>query len=199
MPIEVKVPMLPESIADATVAKWYKQPGDRIKRDENLVDLETDKVMLEVPAPNDGILQEIIAREGSTVKENQVLATIETNGAPVQVAKEGKQVTAEISEKRAQEGKEQLAPAADLSPTVRRLIAEHNLNPSDIKGSGKGERISKEDVMSYLQSKQPQERAVVSQAGERPEKRVPMSRLRAKIARTFSGRSTQCSNADNIQ
>jgi 2-oxoglutarate dehydrogenase E2 component (dihydrolipoamide succinyltransferase) len=180
---EVKVPMLPESVADATVAKWYKKPGDTIKRGENLVDLETDKVMLEVPAPEDGVLGEIIKQEGSTVKAEEILAKIQEGGATVAAKKEAP--AAETKEPAQQ--KEQ-ASSEDTSPAVRRLIAEHNLSAADIKGSGKGGRIVKEDVMGYMQGNvdQPVQTKSVSQipmaTGERAEKRVPMSRLRAKIA-----------------
>lgn len=183
MAIEVKVPVLPESVADATVAKWYKKPGDTVKRDENLVDLETDKVMLEVPAPEDGILKEIIAPEGSTVKAEQLLGRIDSNGVSLATAKKDEKVT-DVVEKPID--KTQAAPSPEeLSPAVRRLIAENSLAAADIKGSGKGGRIVKEDVLSHLEQKDIVQETTAQMPltpGERPERRVPMSRLRAKIA-----------------
>lgn len=180
MSIEVKVPMLPESVADATVAKWYKKPGETVKRDEPLVDLETDKVMLEVPAPEDGVLQEIIHADGATVKADEILGMIASNGA----ASANKE-----PEKTAPAAKEPVKAASsdDLSPAVRRLVAEHDVAVGDLKGSGKGGRVVKEDVLGAINKQA--EKSAESKAptpplttGERPEKRVPMSRLRAKIA-----------------
>lgn len=182
MSVEVKVPLLPESVADATVAKWYKKPGDSVKRDENLVDLETDKVMLEVPAPEDGILQEIIKSEGSTVKGEELLAILSSNGG---ASSEPKKSEGKIAPPKEAEASENKQPIEELSPAVRRLVGEHELSVDQIKGSGKGGRVVKEDVLSHL--KQREEKGAVKietvlTSGERPERRVPMSRLRAKIA-----------------
>lgn len=179
MSIEVKVPMLPESVADATVAKWYKKPGDTVKRDENLVDLETDKVMLEVPAPEDGVLKEITKPDGSTVKADEIIAIISSNGVAPSTEKEKAAPKVSESQEKTESGK-------DFSPAVRRLVAEHDLSIADIKGSGKGGRVVKEDVLDHLQGKTEKKieapKPVTTPTGERPEKRVPMSRLRAKIA-----------------
>lgn len=185
MSVEVKVPMLPESVADATVAKWYRKKGEPVKRGENLVDLETDKVMLEVPAPEDGILGDIIKQEGETVNADEVLAKIEKSGAATAETpkKEEPKKEESMTVKERPESKEQVSE--DLSPAVRRLIAEHSLSAAEIKGSGKGGRIVKEDVMSHIKGEKQPAKAVgaeISVQGERPEKRVPMSRLRAKIA-----------------
>lgn len=177
---ELKVPGLPESVADATVAKWHVQPGEQVKRDQNIVDLETDKVMLEVPATEDGVLLEIFKPEGSTVKSEEILGKIGA-GSASQTAKKEEPV-AEVKDKdKAPES------AEDLSPAVRRLIAEHSLSAAQIKGSGKGGRIVKEDVLSHMQSEKKESPAAARQPvniepGARPERRVPMSRLRAKIA-----------------
>ncbi len=185
MSIEVKVPALPESVADATIATWHKKIGDKVTRDENIVDLETDKVVLEVPAPTDGILEEILFKEGDTVHSGELLAKIGVGStASVSLKEDVKQ--------------ESVSPLEDksTSPVVRRLLAENDLQPSDIKGSGKDGRITKEDVVSFIEtgrgkesnknvsasalSKEP---AVISAApGVREERRVPMSRLRAKVA-----------------
>ncbi|GAB6068175.1 2-oxoglutarate dehydrogenase complex dihydrolipoyllysine-residue succinyltransferase [Methylothermus subterraneus] len=167
--MEIRVPPLPESVADATVAAWHKRPGEAVKKDEKLVDLETDKVVLEVPAPLDGVLEAIHHPQGDTVKSGELLATIqpEAPSAPPPSPEE--------------EGQE---PA--LSPSVRRLIAEHGLDPSRIPGTGKGGRITKEDVFRFLErqpaaaTKPPE--AIAPPRGAREELRVPMTRIRAKIA-----------------
>ena len=165
MSIEVKVPALPESVADATIATWHKKVGDRVTRDENIVDLETDKVVLEVPAPVDGVLTQSLFDIGATVKSGEILARIE-EGAP-----ESKPIL-----------EENVAPASQsTSPVVRRLMAEHSVEGSTITGSGKEGRITKEDVVSFITTKREQVVQPIS-AGAREEQRVPMSRLRVKVA-----------------
>ncbi|MFA6302404.1 MAG: 2-oxoglutarate dehydrogenase complex dihydrolipoyllysine-residue succinyltransferase [Legionella sp.] len=180
MSIEVKVPVLPESVADATVAAWHKKVGDAVSRDENLVDLETDKVVLEVPAPADGVLTEILFKQGDTVGSGQLLAKI-TAGA---VAAKTEQAPA----------KEIADDDKSTSPVVRRMLAENDLQPGQIQGSGKDGRITKEDVLSFIETNRSastqmevvQKKATVTSApapmGIREERRVPMTRLRAKIA-----------------
>ena len=169
MTIEVKVPVLPESVSDATIASWHKQPGESISRDENLVDLETDKVVLEVPAPVSGTLKEIIKDTGETVTSNEVLAVIEEGDVAetsevVEIAT-GAELSPEPGE----------ATATDkLSPAVRRMVAEKQLEPTDIPASGRSGRISKTDVVNYL--------AGGGAPASRHEERVPMSRLRTRIA-----------------
>ena len=185
MSIEVKVPSLPESVADATIATWHKKIGDTVTRDENIVDLETDKVVLEVPAPADGVLQEILFKEGSIVHSGDLLARIGTDTAVAKApAKKVEQHVASGLEDRS------------TSPAVRRIIAEHDLQPSEIKGTGKEGRITKDDVVSFIESSRDKQTsqpnaAVVDAtkplpvdlpAGPREERRVPMSRLRAKVA-----------------
>lgn len=162
MTIEIKVPMLPESVADATIVAWYKKPGEAVKRDDKLVDLETDKVVLEVPAPEDGVLQEVLRDTGATVVSGELLGSIKAGAIAAQ--KPIETVTKII--------------AAELSPAVRRIVTEKGIDVNQIKGSGKGGRILKQDVE---QSIQPIATAAIT-TDERPEKRVPMSRLRAKIA-----------------
>lgn len=179
MSTEVKVPALPESVADATIAAWHKKPGDAIVRDENLVDLETDKVVLEVPAPADGVLEACLFEVGATVTAGQVLATFKAGAAPLK---------ADTSKDEAHEEKAQGAPdttAPSMGPAVRRLLDEHGLSATDIKGSGKDGRITKQDVEAFLAAKsssQPVATAAAPTPGAREEKRVPMSRLRARIA-----------------
>ncbi|RQW64138.1 2-oxoglutarate dehydrogenase complex dihydrolipoyllysine-residue succinyltransferase [Vibrio viridaestus] len=187
MTIEILVPDLPESVADATVATWHKKPGDAVERDEVLVDIETDKVVLEVPAPESGVLEAIIEEEGATVLSKQLLAKIK----PGVVAGDTTTDTAESSQP--SPDKRHTASLDEetndwLSPTARRLLAEHGLEPSDVKGTGVGGRITREDVDAHLaklkeKPQAPAEPAPVSGASApRSEKRVPMTRLRKRIA-----------------
>ncbi|WP_205599817.1 biotin/lipoyl-containing protein, partial [Arhodomonas sp. KWT] len=169
MSIEVKVPALPESVTEATVVTWHKQPGDAVERDENLVDIETDKVVLEVPAPEDGVLGEILKNEGDTVTADEVIATLGEGGGAGAAAKQesageapaesaGKQEAEPAAEPEPEpaESSAGKAPAAepdqDLSPAVRRMVAENDLDPSRIEGTGRDGRITKEDVQRYLDS-----------------------------------------------
>jgi len=188
MSIEVKVPALPESVADATIAAWHKKPGDQVSRDENLLDLETDKVVLEVPAPADGILKEILHEEGDTVEAGQLLAKLEEGAAK----KEEKHEEKEKAEKKEKEEKKDEAEVEEpeeslggdkvTSPAVRRLLSEHNIKAEEVEGSGKSGRITKDDVMAYISTKEKKKEEPAVKSGEREEKRVPMSRLRKKIA-----------------
>ncbi|MES9964970.1 MAG: 2-oxoglutarate dehydrogenase complex dihydrolipoyllysine-residue succinyltransferase [Candidatus Sedimenticola sp. 20ELBAFRAG] len=188
MSTNINVPALPESVADATILAWHKKPGDSVKRDENLVDLETDKVVLEVPAPCDGVMGQISAGEGDTVQAGDLLGAIEagsvsTKAPPQEAAKQEQAAT----------------PAGEpvLTPAVRRLVKEMNVDASEITGTGKDGRILKSDVMAYLDAKEnestvskhapaslPSEPDITQSGieGERPEQRVPMTRLRARIA-----------------
>ncbi|MCP3675290.1 MAG: 2-oxoglutarate dehydrogenase complex dihydrolipoyllysine-residue succinyltransferase [Gammaproteobacteria bacterium] len=178
MTIEIKVPVLPESVADATIATWHKQPGEAVERDENLVDIETDKVVLEVVAPDNGVLVDIIHQDGETVNAEQVIATFKAGGS-APVAETSTEATAATS----------ISDSESLSPAVRRLISEHNLESSAIPATGKGGRLTREDVQSFVDNATASQKtaapAVVVDspvAGERTEKRVPMTRLRARIA-----------------
>lgn len=187
--VEIKVPVLPESVADATIATWYKKPGERVKRDEHLVDVETDKVVLEVVAPGDGTLDQILKPQGAVVKAQEVIGLFMVGG--VAAAATATTVTETKASAQAQE-----APAASLSPAVRRLAVEQSVDTSTIKGSGKGGRIVKEDILTAVEKKaapapEPQITPVISLVAapgtnsigmNRGEKRVPMSRLRARIA-----------------
>lgn len=178
MSIEVKVPVLPESVADATVAKWYKKPGDAVKRDENLVDLETDKVMLEVPAAEDGILEVIKKPEGSVVKAEELIAIIKPGAVSAKEA--AKPVEKEQKAAKEEKPAEKTAKA-EMGPAARRVAAEHDIASEQVKGTGKGGRVTKADVLDYVGQSQ-KETVPQLGVGERPEKRVPMSRLRARIA-----------------
>lgn len=176
MSTEIKVPVLPESIADATIVTWHKKVGEPVKRDENLVDLETDKVVLEVPAPQDGVLESILIGEGEKVTAQQVIAMFKAGAVAAPTAKAEKaSVPAEV--------KSTAKTASDvLTPSVRRAVGEHEVDPSQIKGTGKGGRITKDDVQTHLTSGSQSSVNTMVIAGERVEKRVPMSRLRARIA-----------------
>ncbi|QQX82069.1 2-oxoglutarate dehydrogenase complex dihydrolipoyllysine-residue succinyltransferase [Shewanella sp. KX20019] len=181
MSIEIKVPVLPESVADATIATWHVQAGEQVSRDQILVDIETDKVVLEVVAPEDGQIAKFLAEEGDTVLGEAVIANF------VAGAVAGQEVTKAEAEA--------ATPAAEaeetsdaLSPSVRRLIAEHNISASAVKGTGVGGRITKEDVEAFVKNAKAAPAptsapaAVAAPLAERSEKRVPMSRLRKTIA-----------------
>ena len=180
MSIEIKVPVLPESVADATIATWHVKPGEQVKRDQNLVDIETDKVVLEVVAPEDGSISELLFQEGDTVLGEQVIAKFVAGVVAGQ----------EISKAEAQApAAAEAAPASDesndaLSPSVRRLIAEQNLDATKIKGTGVGGRVTKEDVEAFIKSAPAKAAtaAPVAPLAGRTQKRVPMTRLRKTIA-----------------
>ena len=184
MAIEIKAPTFPESVAEGTVATWHKQPGEAVSRDEILVDIETDKVVLEVPAPADGVLEKIIANEGETVASEQLLALVKEGAvaaAPAAKAEAAPAATAPADDAEVV-GDKRVAPAA------RKLAAEKGLDLAAIQGSGKGGLITKEDVMKAASAPAAKPAAAapvqVSVApGERIEKRVPMSRMRQTIAK----------------
>ena len=208
MSIEIKVPPLPESIQDATIAGWHKQPGDAVKRDENLVDIETDKVVLECPAPADGVLKEIRQQNGATVTAAQVIGLLEEGAAakPAAPAPAAQPTVAPVPPPAAKpapaappSASAVSAPAAardvPLSPSVRRLVEEHQLDPAQIRGSGPDGRLTKGDVLDYLNkgaapapTAMPAAPAAVTvaatrvAAGSRQDRRVPMTRMRARIA-----------------
>lgn len=190
MSIEIKVPQLPESVTDAMLVAWHKQVGEAVERGENLVDLETDKVVLEVPAPAAGVLQEIRIQDGTTVTAGEILAIL-AEGASSAV--ETSAVSAIPDAVAVASSDNPVASEAKTSPAVRRLLDEHDLDATMVIGSGKDGRITKADVMSFLKSDNsdnltsgdptpapaPSSSAI---ALERSEQRVPMSRLRARIA-----------------
>jgi len=191
MLIEVKVPVLSESVSDATLAQWHKKVGDYVKRDENLVDLETDKVMLEVVAPHDGVLSEIKHESGAVVGSGEVLAIVDSSAE--QPAEEPESEAAVEVEKVEVEpepvaAEEQPAVVMNFSPAVRKLIVEHKLDAAAISGTGRDGRITKADVLKHIdQASQPVAAPTSPSttevgAGGRPEQRVPMTRLRTRIA-----------------
>lgn len=180
MSIEIKVPVLPESVADATIATWHVKVGEQVSRDQNLVDIETDKVVLEVVAPEDGHIGEFLFEEGATVLGEQVIAKF------IAGAVSGKEVTKAQAEAATPAAETSDESSDALSPSVRRLLAEHNVDASKVKGSGVGGRITKEDVEAFVKSAPkaaaPAAPAVAPLAAGRSEKRVPMTRLRKTIA-----------------
>ena len=189
MSIEVKVPVLPESVSDATIATWHKQAGDAVKRDENLVDLETDKVVLEVPSPVNGVLKEIRHQVGDTVNSEQIIAIIEEGAVAAAPAQEAAKAAAPAPA-RAEPPKAAGKGTAELSPAGRRVAEEAHIDPSRVAGTGRDGRVTKEDLINYGQapsggqggSAAAPAPAAKPTPGARPEERVPMTRMRAKIA-----------------
>jgi len=191
MSIEVKVPVLPESVSDATIAAWHKKPGDAVKRDENLVDLETDKVVLEVPAPADGVLKEIKFEVGATVTSSQLLAIIEAGAAAAAPAKVEPAVAASAAPAAAKAAAPTAATGdtSALSPGGRFTAEQNKLDPANVAGTGRGNQVTKEDLVNYMRSggattsaPTAAKASTPAPAGARPEERVPMTRMRAKIA-----------------
>ncbi len=190
MSIDIKAPTFPESVADGTVATWHKQPGEACSADELIVDIETDKVVLEVVAPADGVLKEIVKGEGDTVLSEEVIAIFEEGAAAAAPAPAEKAPTAESADSPAAEV---TTDADKVGPAARKLIEENGLDASKIPGTGKNGGITKEDVQNFLKNKPAAAPASAPAAaaapalnipaGERTEKRVPMTRLRATIAK----------------
>ena len=174
MSIEVKVPVLPESVSDAVIASWHKKVGDAVKRDENLLDLETDKVVLEVPSPTDGVLKEIKFQAGDTVTSQQIVAVIEA-GAVAPVAAETPKAAAEAPNVTPAPSSAAKADTSELSPAGRRVAEQHGVNPAEVAGTGRGGRVTKEDLVNHINTP-------LVAGGARPEQRVPMTRIRARIA-----------------
>ena len=201
MPVEVKVPQLSESVAEATLLNWHKQPGQYVNRDENLVDIETDKVVLETPAPASGVLTKIVKGDGSTVASNEVIAQIDTEAAkPAAEAKPAPAAKAAPAAAPAAAKGRQDAPAPAM-PAAQKLAADKQVDTASLQGTGRGGRVTKGDVLQAVQGgAQPSARAPapapqagqprrapaapvdLGALGDRPEQRVPMSRLRARIA-----------------
>ena len=192
MLVDVKVPQLSESVAEATLVTWHKKPGDYVERDENLIDIETDKVVLELPAPMSGVLVKIAKADGGTVISNEVIASIDTE-AKAAIAKAAAPAAPQGAASKAAIAAIQAAPAvaADAAaalPAARKLLAEQGLNAGDVTGTGRGGRVTKGDVIAHGEAKPAAPSAVEAlnltsmKITGRPEQRVPMSRLRARIA-----------------
>ena len=174
--IEVKVPALSESVSEATLVAWHKREGEPVSRGENLIDIETDKVVLELPAPQGGVLARIVKQDGATVAAGELIALIDTEApvpppAPQDVPPPSTRI----------------APEPALSPSVRKLVGEHHIDPRQLEGSGRAGRITKEDVLAHLEQARRDEKVppmppLLSPVAARPEQRVPMTRLRARGA-----------------
>ena len=204
MIVEVKVPQLSESVAEATLVSWHKKAGEYVKADENLVDIETDKVVLETPAPAAGVLVKIVKPDGSMVTSKEIIAQIDTEG----VAAAGAKSTAPAEPKAAAAAPKAQAAAAPAMPAAQKTAAENKVDTTAISGSGRGGRVTKGDVLDALKTTEapakvpaasapaaaPRAAAPsvdLSELGERPEQRVPMSRLRARVAeRLIQSQST---------
>lgn len=176
MQLEIKVPVLPESVAEATLLQWRKQPGDAVRRDENLIDVETDKVVLEVVAPADGVLTAVHLHGGATVHSGELLATLDTSATvPLVTPPEP------VAEIRPAAAAGSTLPA---SPAARKLAVEQGVDAATLSGSGRDGRVIKEDVLAAVAQRAPAAAAadVSEPAGERPQQRVPMTRIRQRIA-----------------
>ena len=204
MSIEIKVPVLPESVSDAVIAKWHKKPGDAVKRDENLVDLETDKVVLEVPSPVDGVLAEILIAVGVSVTSQQLIGRVQEGAAAAVSAPPAAATPPAATPIQAATHTDQAPPAptpipaathTDQAPSVRRMATETGIDPASVAGTGRDGRVTKQDMLTAQKapaatpvppadSAKPAPVQAVPQAvpGARTEERVPMTRLRTKIA-----------------
>ncbi|HET7634075.1 MAG TPA: 2-oxoglutarate dehydrogenase complex dihydrolipoyllysine-residue succinyltransferase [Burkholderiales bacterium] len=208
MLVEVKVPQLSESVAEATLVTWHKQPGEYVERDENLVDIETDKVVLETPAPESGVLKEIVKGDGVAVASSEVIAKIDTDAkapakapaAPAQppsAKPAAEQPAAKPAPAQPAPAAAPKAGAAPVMPAAQKIAAENKVDTSTVSGTGRGGRVTKGDVLDRIQAPQPAaaqpsaaharrpEPPVIdvnALIGNRPEQRVPMSRLRARVA-----------------
>ncbi len=194
MSIEVKVPVLPESVSDAIIATWHKKPGDAVKRDENLVDLETDKVVLEVPAPVDGVLKSILKNTGDVVGSQELIAIVEAGAVAETPAAAAPSKTAAAPAAAAPgPASAGSSKAAELSPAARRVAEENKIDPANVSGSGRAGQVTKEDLVNFMRSGGTASVAASSAApaavtpaiaktGTRTEQRVPMTRMRTRIA-----------------
>jgi 2-oxoglutarate dehydrogenase E2 component (dihydrolipoamide succinyltransferase) len=198
MRIEVRVPQLPESVAEATLVSWHKKPGEAVRRDENLIDVETDKVVLELPAPDSGVLVDVLAANGATVHSLDVIAVIDTEAQATVAAATPKASAAAPAPAAAAAAAPAVAVAAPALPAARKMMAEQGMMPGSVEGSGRGGRVTKGDVLTAAAAKPaatvPASSAAAGPAaplpavalpaglGNRPEQRVPMSRLRQRVA-----------------
>ena len=200
MAIEIKAPTFPESVADGEIAAWHKQEGEAVSRDELILEIETDKVVMEVVAPEDGVISKIHAAEGETIQSEQVLAVLEPGAAATANSAEQPAAADTAAPKAAQDSAGSGAAEGLMGPAARQLVEEHKLDPGAIAGTGKGGRVTKEDVLAHIQSAPAKASAPVVAApkpqdssqgmpqvpagptAERVEKRVPMTRMRARIA-----------------
>ncbi|MBA1274604.1 2-oxoglutarate dehydrogenase complex dihydrolipoyllysine-residue succinyltransferase [Stutzerimonas azotifigens] len=193
MAIEIKAPSFPESVADGTVATWHKKPGEAVKRDELIVDIETDKVVMEVLAEADGVLAEIVKNEGDTVLSGELLGKLNEGATAAATPAAAATAAAPASAPAQASAAAESADDQILAPAARKLAEENGIDPNSVQGTGKGGRVTKEDVVAAIEAKKnapaaaakpsaPAASAPIFAAGDRVEKRVPMTRLRAKVA-----------------
>ena len=193
MLVEVKVPALSESVAEATLLSWHKKQGDFVKRDENLIDVETDKVVLELPAPASGVLTKVIKGDGGTVASNEVIATIDTDAKAPAGAEAAAPAAAAASPAKVAAAPAAKAESPAVMPAAKKIAADNNLDTAQISGTGRGGRVTKEDVTNQLQAPTlavetkpaaplPSPVNIDRILGDRPEQRVAMSRLRQRVA-----------------
>jgi len=209
MRIEVKVPQLPESVAEATLVNWHKKPGDAVKRDENLIDVETDKVVLELPSPGDGVLVELVKPDGSTVTSNEVIAVIDSDAVAANKAAAPAPAKPVAAPAPAPQAAPSTAANVTVMPAARKLMADQGVQPSAVEGTGRGGRVTKGDVIAAVEGRADAGKTAVASvakapapvapppvsvpvaAASRPEQRVPMSRLRQRVAeRLLQSQST---------
>ncbi|HSN46805.1 MAG TPA: biotin/lipoyl-containing protein, partial [Casimicrobiaceae bacterium] len=202
MRVEVKVPQLPESVSEATLVSWHKQPGEAVKRDENLIDVETDKVVLELPSPAAGVLVEVLKADGATVAGKEVIAVIDSDATAAMAAAAVAQPAAVAPTPMAAAAASATSVAA-ASPSARKIMTEQGMSAADVQGTGRGGRVTKGDVLGAASAPMPTPaKPAVATApvvpaptrpaptaparpaarGQRPEQRVPMSRLRQRVA-----------------
>ena len=203
MTVEIKAPTFPESVADGVVATWHKQPGEAVARDELLVEIETDKVVMEVVAPEPGVIEAIIVAAGETIASEAILATLVPGDAPSKL--DDKPAVSEPDQGPvSSDASSENVPSetVPMGPAVRALLDEHGLSPESIEATGKGGRLLKEDVLSHIKqavaaettaapAAQPSEIDIDGPTSERVEKRVPMTRMRARIAERLLGATQQ--------
>lgn len=199
MLVEVKVPQLPESVTEAILLTWHFNEGDYVERDQNLIDLETDKVVLELPAPDSGVLVKIILANGSTAKSLELLAQIDTEAKGAAKSAPAEAASAPVAAPAPSVAAAATADTSNQMPAARKMIADQGLNAEEIAGTGRGGRITKEDVLGHQSAPKPASAALATPVavdvdqllGDRPEQRVPMSRLRARVAeRLIQSQST---------
>lgn len=203
MTVEIKAPTFPESVADGVVANWHKQPGEAVARDELLVEIETDKVVMEVVAPEPGVIEAIIVAAGETIASEAVLATLVPGDAPSKPDDKAAVSEPDQGPASADASYENVpSETVPMGPAVRALLDEHGLSPESIEATGKGGRLLKEDVLSHIKQSaatettaapaaQPSEIDIDGPTSERVEKRVPMTRMRARIAERLLGATQQ--------
>jgi len=203
MTVEIKAPAFPESVADGVVSVWHKQPGEAVARDELLVEIETDKVVMEVVAPEPGVLESVVAAEGETITSEALLAVLAPGATPV-ADSSATELAAQAPAEPASAEDDGAPEAIPMGPAVRALLEEHNLAPSSVAATGKGGRLLKEDVLAHLKRDEtvqvtsapvaqpaPSTIDVTGPTSERIEKRVPMTRMRARIAERLLGATQQ--------